>query len=152
VSNCQAVVFIVRIPVEPLGVCRVLMPEVTCVPSQLVQLLVFFIFGLRARGNRDRSGDDKVSNRQAVVFIRRIPMKVLCVFRVSTPKVTCVLSQRVQLLFFLDLRLRARGNRDKPQSLSKDWRIYTSSSRCRFYTWITSTKFHGNVHLCLVHA
>jgi hypothetical protein len=36
-----------------LGVCRVLTPEVTCVPSQLVQLLVFFIFGLRARGNRD---------------------------------------------------------------------------------------------------
>jgi hypothetical protein len=52
-SNCQAVVSIVRIPVKSLGVCRVLMPEVTCVPSQLVQLLVFFIFGLRARGNRD---------------------------------------------------------------------------------------------------
>jgi hypothetical protein len=39
-------------------------------------------------------------------------MKVLCVCRVSTPKVTCVLPQRVQLLFFLDLRLRARGNSD----------------------------------------
>jgi hypothetical protein len=34
------------------------------------------------------------------------------VCRVLTPKVTCVLPQRVQLLFFLDLRLRARGNRD----------------------------------------
>jgi hypothetical protein len=39
-------------------------------------------------------------------------MKVLCVCRVLTPKVTCILLQRVQLLFFLDLRLRARGNRD----------------------------------------
>jgi hypothetical protein len=52
-SNCQAVVSIVQIPVKLLGVCRVLTPEVTCVPSQLVQLLVLFIFGLRARGNRD---------------------------------------------------------------------------------------------------
>jgi hypothetical protein len=52
-SNCQAIIPIVRIPVEPLGVCRVLTPEVTCVPSQLVQLLVFVFLWLRARGNRD---------------------------------------------------------------------------------------------------
>jgi hypothetical protein len=44
-------------------------------------------------------------------------MKVLHVFRVLTPKVTCVLLQRVQLLFFLDLRLRARGNRDTTAGL-----------------------------------
>jgi hypothetical protein len=55
-SNCQAVVFIVRSPVKPLGVCRVLTPEVTCVPPQLVQLVVLFLFRLRARGNRDRRG------------------------------------------------------------------------------------------------
>jgi hypothetical protein len=35
-SNCQAVISIVRIPVKLLGVCRVLTPEVTCVPPQLV--------------------------------------------------------------------------------------------------------------------
>jgi hypothetical protein len=52
-SNCQAVVFIVQIPGKPLGVCRVLTPEVTCVPPQLVQLVVLVFFGLRARGNRD---------------------------------------------------------------------------------------------------
>jgi hypothetical protein len=50
-SDCQAIIFIVRIPVKPLGVCRVLTPEVTCVPPQLVQLLVLFILRLRARGN-----------------------------------------------------------------------------------------------------
>jgi hypothetical protein len=55
-SNCQAVVFIIRIPVKPLGVCRVLTPEVTCIPSQLVQLLVLFVFGLRARVNCDSKG------------------------------------------------------------------------------------------------
>jgi hypothetical protein len=32
----------------------VLTPEVTCVPPQLVQLLVLFILRLRARGNRDK--------------------------------------------------------------------------------------------------
>jgi hypothetical protein len=53
-SDCQAVVFIVRIPVKPLGVCHVLMPEVTCIPSQLVQLLVLVFLWLRARGNRDK--------------------------------------------------------------------------------------------------
>jgi hypothetical protein len=35
-SDCQAVISIVRIPVKLLGVCRVLTPEVTCVPLQLV--------------------------------------------------------------------------------------------------------------------
>jgi hypothetical protein len=53
-----------------------------------------------------------VSNRQAVIFIVRIPVKVLCVFRVLTPKVTCVLLQRMQLLVCVVVWLRARGNRD----------------------------------------
>jgi hypothetical protein len=41
-------------------------------------------------------------------------MKVFRVCRVLTPKVTCILLQRVQLLVLLNYRLRARGNRDIP--------------------------------------
>jgi hypothetical protein len=53
-------------------------------------------------------------------------MKVSRICRVLTPKVTCVLPQRVQLLFFLDLQLRARGNRDNLSPLF----TYISSSLC----------------------
>jgi hypothetical protein len=48
-----------------------------------------------------------------MIFIIRIPVKVLHVFRVLMPKVMCILPQHVQLLVCLVLWLRARGNRDK---------------------------------------
>jgi hypothetical protein len=47
-----------------------------------------------------------------MIFIVRIPVKVLRVCRVLTPKVTCVLPHRVDTPVCRVLRLRARGNRD----------------------------------------
>jgi hypothetical protein len=87
-SNCQAVVSIVRIPVKSLGVCRVLTPEVTCVPSQLVQLLVLFVFGLRARGNRDNP------RLKAQLHVRLL----MPAFRIALKSSGCVLMQMLRCL------------------------------------------------------